>query len=478
VDTTVITRADTSVGPSDTVFVTSFDTVFAPSDTVLITSFDTVFSPPDTVLITTVDTVVSGTDTTFVTTVDTLLTVDTVVVVRTDTLVSVDTIVVTTVDTVVTVDTVIVVDTVYTSNTLVASVSTLNLKVGQTATLSVTSQNPLGFPTIPTSVTWLSSAPGIASVDATGRVRGQSPGQTSVFALASGLSVSVPTTVVDSATNPPPPPPPAFGVLFDSDWSTATGTSRQALLDLSQEQPWDAEKGNGDGGAAVTDTVPWPDGIANALTISHISGNDNPGVRLVGSLPSFTSGARAYRFYLKNVLPDNHAMGDNSVHPFQDGAGGSNTNWEFNIRDLGNGTWTPAFELTNGTCAGCGGIQYQNWTLAAGCMEGAACAVPKDSVYRFEFKLTHHPTAEMMDIEIRMYNANGTLRAGPAAWKRVNGGGTSADTVWYTIPNPATMRDLLIGVNGWGGGTTSSRYVAWHWAGVAICSDWCGAYRP
>jgi len=120
------------------------------------------------------------------------------VVTTVDTIVSVDTVVVTTVDTLVTVDTIVQVDTVSVSTTLVASLSNLNLRVGQSATLSVTAQNPLGFPTVPNQVTWLSGAPNIASVNDSGRVRGVAAGQTSIFAVASGLSVTVPTTVTDS----------------------------------------------------------------------------------------------------------------------------------------------------------------------------------------------------------------------------------------------------------------------------------------
>ncbi|MEQ1855821.1 MAG: hypothetical protein ABL963_05070 [Longimicrobiales bacterium] len=182
-------------GTVDTAVVTTADTTVNPPDTVVLTTFDTVFTPPDTVVVTVVDTLIGvAGDTTFVTTVDTLVTVDTVVVTR--------------VDTVVTVDTLIVTDTINVTTTLVASVSTLTLRIGQTATLGVTAQNPLGFPSIPSQVTWISSAPSVASVSSSGVVRGQAIGSTNVFAVASGLSATIPTTVIDSATTPQPPPPP------------------------------------------------------------------------------------------------------------------------------------------------------------------------------------------------------------------------------------------------------------------------------
>jgi hypothetical protein len=228
VDTTVVVNADTTLKPPDTVLVTTLDTVFSPPDTVVVTTLDTVVSPPDTVLVTIVDTVIAGTDTTVVITVDTLITIDTVFVSRVDTVVTVDTVVVTNVDTVVTVDTVVVVDTLNISSTLVASVSSLNLTVGQSATLTVTTQNPLGFASVPSNVTWLSSNPSIASTTSSGTVRGESVGQATIFAVTPGLSATIPTTVT---TNMPPPPPPPPSTAFTPN--EPTGMVRVLETDFS-----------------------------------------------------------------------------------------------------------------------------------------------------------------------------------------------------------------------------------------------------
>jgi hypothetical protein len=217
IDPSMGPRSDTIVGPPDTVVIAKFDTLFSPRDTVLRIRLDTLFSP-DTVFVTTIDTIVSGTDTTLVTTVDTLAVQDTVVIAVVDTIVSIDTVVVATVDTVVIVDTIVVVDTVNVTTTLVTSVSSLTLNVGQTAALSVTAKNPLGYAWIPAQVTWLSDAPAVASVSETGRLRAMSPGQANIHALTSGLSVTVPTTVVDTAASLPLPRPPGSAYLFHSDW--------------------------------------------------------------------------------------------------------------------------------------------------------------------------------------------------------------------------------------------------------------------
>jgi hypothetical protein len=402
-----------------------------------------------------------------------------------DTIVTVDTVVVTRVDTVVTVDTIVTVDTVYVATTLVASTSSLNLQVGQTATLTVTTQNPLGFQAPPSSVTWLSDAPSIASVSGAGLVRALSPGQATIYALASGLSVSVPTTVVASIINPPPPPPPppqGFIFHFSSDWSTATGTSNAALLDASKNFPWDAAKGSILGGKVVTDTVNWRGALpagTRALTVAHVADNDNPGVRLDQSLPGFTFGdRRGYRGYFKNIMPDDHEI-TSARHPWQDAAGGSNTNWEFNASVGEIGAYAPYFELPNSTCAGCGGTQWTRWTIGGGVQGSAGTLLPKDSVYRFEFLLTHHPTADSMDIEVRAYNPNGSIRVAADQWMRVADGSPSSRLVWYSIDqiNGPNIRDMQIGVNGWGGGVASSPYVVWHWGGIAVCNDWCGGYN-
>ena len=265
--------------------------------------------------------------------------------------------------------------------------------------------------------------------------------------------------------------------LFHSDWSTATGTSSTALLDASKDRPWDAEKGDGNGGVAVTDTVSGlPDGITHALTISHIGDNDNPGVRLDRSLPPFTSGKRAYRVYFKNVLPDDHAI-PTDRHPWQDAAGGSNTNWEFNLTVDGAGQYAPYFDLL-GSCLECEGVQWHRWTIGGGVQGDASTVVPKDSVYRFEVLLTHHPRGDSVDIEIKMYNADGSVRVDSDEWKRVTDGEPSSVVSWYAFnaANKDNLQDLQIGTNGWGGGSTSTPYVTWHWAALAVCDDWCGPH--
>jgi hypothetical protein len=205
VEEVLLLNPDTIVGPSDTVVISRVDTIIQPPDTVLISFIDTVE-------VSVVDTVIVGTDTTFVSRIDTLVTT------RVDTVATVDTIIATIVDTIIETDTLIVADTVFVQTRLVAArgsqplASGLTIDSGATATLSVTAQNPLEVPTVPSQVTWLSDAPGTASVSgttSTGTVRGVRPGTANIFAIAAGLAATVPTTVRRLETLSPPPPPPA-----------------------------------------------------------------------------------------------------------------------------------------------------------------------------------------------------------------------------------------------------------------------------
>lgn len=199
-DSVILRNADTTLVPTDTVIITRVDTLITVPDSLVVEVVDTVE-------VTVVDTVVEGSDTTFITSVDTVFAT------TVDTLVTVDTIVVTSVDTVVTVDTVIVADTVFVETELVAASNSqsltdgLTIDSGQTATLTVTAKNSLDEASLPSSVTWLSDAPGTASVT-DGAVLGVRPGNANIFAIADGLSATVPTTVqrVESTTVSEPLP--------------------------------------------------------------------------------------------------------------------------------------------------------------------------------------------------------------------------------------------------------------------------------
>ncbi|MEW5931019.1 MAG: Ig-like domain-containing protein [Gemmatimonadota bacterium] len=73
--------------------------------------------------------------------------------------------------------------------------------VGGTAQLTATPRDAAGNPLTGRTVTWTSSAPGIAAVDANGRVTGVAPGEATITATSEGRSGNSRITV------PAPPPP-------------------------------------------------------------------------------------------------------------------------------------------------------------------------------------------------------------------------------------------------------------------------------
>jgi len=265
--------------------------------------------------------------------------------------------------------------------------------------------------------------------------------------------------------------------VFFSDWSSATGTSDNAVTDYLKAFPWDANKGDPTG-TAVTDTVDWQGALpsgTHALTIAIDNAGGTEGARLTGSLPALEAGdTRAYRVYFKNILPNTNPT-DNSSHPLQDGAGGSNVNWEFDVLSFNSGTWAPHLEMVTSTGSFIGHtIDGLNENTNAG------ARVPKDSVYRFEWKFTMSSAGDSVDVEMKMYNADGALRVDSDRWINRITSTPSSSVEWFDSPQGArwaSHQDLQIGTNGWGGGTSDPPMVAWHWGAVAICEDWCGPYN-
>jgi uncharacterized protein YjdB len=82
--------------------------------------------------------------------------------------------------------------------------ATADLQVGGTTQLTATPRDAAGNPLAGRTVTWTSSAPGIGTVDANGRVTGVAPGEATITAASEGRSGTSRITVLA-----PPPPQPA-----------------------------------------------------------------------------------------------------------------------------------------------------------------------------------------------------------------------------------------------------------------------------
>ncbi|NNF13902.1 MAG: hypothetical protein HKN72_11795 [Gemmatimonadetes bacterium] len=229
----------------DSVVLTNPDTTFGPVDTVIVVRTDTVVAVPDSVLV--VDTIIEGFDTTFVV----------------DTVVTLDTIVATSVDTTVTVDTVVVADTIRVQTRLVAASNSQSLKdgltidSGRTARLTVSAINRLDQPTVPSTVTWLSDAPGTASVNE-GLVTGKRPGNANIFAIAQGLSATIPTTIqrADALPGPPPPLPEGSQSRFfrAHEPSGMTRVTERSFTSLTEGWTYDFDRDPGGKATIVSDS--------------------------------------------------------------------------------------------------------------------------------------------------------------------------------------------------------------------------------
>jgi uncharacterized protein YjdB len=81
-----------------------------------------------------------------------------------------------------------------------------SINVGQTAQLSATAKDPSGVILSGRTVTWTSSAPGIASVTSAGVVSALAAGSAVINATISGVVGSLPMTIIAPVSSPPPDP--------------------------------------------------------------------------------------------------------------------------------------------------------------------------------------------------------------------------------------------------------------------------------
>lgn len=120
--------------------------------------------------------------------------------------------------------------------------SSATLTEGETLPLSATALNGLGEPAVGATVSWSSSAPGVASVSAAGVVTAVAPGTASVTATAGGRSASAAVTV-----RPSPPAAPT-GLTVEALSSTEV---RLGWTDASDDEAgFEVERATVTGGSA------------------------------------------------------------------------------------------------------------------------------------------------------------------------------------------------------------------------------------
>ncbi len=150
---------------------------------------------------------------------------------------------------------------------------------GGTVQLSAAALNGLGTSAVGATVSWSSSAPGVASVSASGLVTGVAPGTASITATAGGRSAAAAVTVL--------PTPPA----------APTGLAGEALSDTSVRLSW-TDASDDEAGFEV-----------ERATVTGGSAGPAAVVATVGTgSTSFTDGglepATTYRYRVRAVKPD------------------------------------------------------------------------------------------------------------------------------------------------------------------------------
>jgi hypothetical protein len=252
------------------------------------------------------------------------------------------------------------------------------------------------------------------------------------------------------------------GVIFESNWATATGTSTSAVTDGGRwPNYW--EFNNGSSVQLISVVSGGPNGL-NALRVQQRGSTYAANIQI----DNFTPQSRDYylRYYMKN--DDTSSAGDHIVtvdtwqypnltymRKYASGSG-----WRFVTSMYGCGFtypighWGPSRTLSNG-----------QW-------------------YRFEYFVDYIDSSHIQ-VHPRIYDAAGTLILsdadflqedfGVASW---NGRSDWTLASYYAAGhtfcvNPGWMNDLGLGNNGQQGAADTGRY--WYFAGVQIRSDrWPG----
>lgn len=258
------------------------------------------------------------------------------------------------------------------------------------------------------------------------------------------------------------------GILFQSDWSTATGTSDAALLDTGKAVPWSIKVTGGGNNqvAAAPGTAPF----TNALKVEHKPVPGNPGFAWVEcenvwAAPS-VGNSLYLRHYFYNDIPDSEGtVGQNSNHPLEtrlEGIGAAGVS--FNFAWTNNGTWPIKLFTSNGS-------PNNRWTFQSSA--GVEVQFTKSVWYRFEFQWQKLSGTDNWGFDGRIYNQDNSQVSG--AWRMEDSPYTAMAGQTINVPDMDTYcRYWRAGING-GSDVSASRY---HYiGGVMVRSDtWCGAY--
>lgn len=260
------------------------------------------------------------------------------------------------------------------------------------------------------------------------------------------------------------------GVVFHSDWSTALGTSDNAIMDNGKSKPWTLAGGNG---LAVVSSAGLDFPTTNALRVTALGSTSGFALLRVTGLPVPGVGqSRYYRWYSRMVLPDDVEPNDDETHPHQDGNAASDSNWLFHVyhdAPMAN-HWMPQFR---------GEAAFPNDRFGGN--TGVAPIGPqlqKNVTYRFEVKITRTGTSTFT-MDVRVYDSAGVLLYdGDDFQNQVRT--ATINTRTFNVNNLGNLGQFNAGLNGLGTGSTAPWYpssVYMYQGAVAISgTDWLGPY--
>jgi uncharacterized protein YjdB len=284
-------------------------------------------------------------------------------------------------------------------------------------------------------------------------------GTLNVDAVFGGLSNVASGTTVGTVL--PPPPPPSGGVVFESDWSTATGTARSAVTDGGRWMNyWEF---NGGAPVQLMSVVSGGPGGRNALKVVQ-RGTYAANVQQDNVLPPSTD--FYVRFYMRN--DDTSPAGDHIA---------TVDTWKYaNLTFIRKYSGSTGWRFVS-SFFGCG------YTYPIGHW-GPNVLLSPGAWYRFEYYI-HFVDATHIQVHPRVYDASGALILSEADFRQDDSGveswnGRSDWTLasYYAAGysfcvNPAPMTSFGLGNNGQQGAADTG--LPWYFAGVQIRTDrWPG----
>ena len=336
--------------------------------------------------------------------------------------------------------------------TVTVTPATASVAAGGTQPFSATLKDASGNTLTGRAITWSSANTAVATVASNGAATAVAEGTATITATSEGKSGTATLTVTATASG---------GIVFQSDWSAATGTSNAAVTDGGRWMNyWEFDQGTG---VQLMSVVSGGPGGRNALKVLQRA-------ELAAALQQDTVLPPSTDFYVRFYMR-NDDVSPNGDHIVTVDA------WQY-----GNLTFMRKFSSTTGwrfavSLYGCGyTYPIGHWSPNRVLQLGAW--------YRFEY-FVDYVDANHIQLHARVYDANGTLILTDADFRQEDWGSSSWNgrNDWTLASyraaghtfcvNPAPMRTFSLGNNGQAGALDTG--LAWYFAGVQLRTDrWPG----